>query len=162
MTSEPIASQPLPVTVHAQYLRDVSFEKPNAPASLQSPGPPEMDIAMGMEARKIPAQGAMASAQTAHDDFYEVILSVRAEAKNSQNTLFLVEIQYATLVSLGPSVPEDKRHPLLLIEIPRLAFPFVRQIVADLTVKGGFPPLLLNPVDFAALYRERFSDGKTI
>jgi preprotein translocase subunit SecB len=66
------------------------------------------------------------------------------------------ELQYGATVSIGEGVPEENHHPLLLIEIPRMIFPYVRQIMSDLTVQGGFPPLLLNPVDFHALYMSRF------
>jgi len=138
----------MPMTIHAQYVRDLSFENPNAPLSLRAgQSAPEMDVNIGMDARKIEDQDI--------PDLYEVILNVKAQALRGQNSVFVVELQYGTTVSLD-QVPENQHHPLLLIEVPRISFPFARQIIADATIQGGFPPLLLNPVDFHALYMQRF------
>ncbi|HBH25989.1 MAG TPA: protein-export chaperone SecB [Rhodospirillaceae bacterium] len=142
------------VMVHAQYLRDLSFENPHAPQSLRGgAGAPEMDVKIGIDARQIPG-----------DDpgLHEVVLSLRAEATRGEQKMFIAEMTYGVAVGVGEgAVPEDKLHPLLHIEIPRMAFPFARQILADATVRGGYPPLLLQPVDFAALYHERFAkEGK--
>lgn len=148
---ESIKAESLPVTIHAQYVRDMSFENPKAPHSLR-PGDsaPQMDINIGMDARKIPDNDALAG-------MYEVVLNVRAAALDKDKTpLFIAEIQYAVLCSIGENVPEDTRHPLLLIEMPRMAFPFVRQILCEATQHGGFPPLLLTPVDFTSLYMQQF------
>ncbi|MGQ0526578.1 MAG: protein-export chaperone SecB [Alphaproteobacteria bacterium] len=153
------AAAALPVNVLAQYIRDVSFENPNAPDSFRAGrAAPEMDINIGMDARKIP--------DTELKNLYEVVLNVRAEARRkagvgdgkdgADEVLFIAEILYGITVSVGETVPENNHHPLLLIEIPRLAFPYVRQILSDLTTQGGYPPLLLNPVDFHALYMQRF------
>lgn len=144
-----IAAQDLPVTIHAQYIRDLSFENPNAPDSLRpSQNPPEMDINIGMDARKIEDPQA--------PNLFEVVLNIRATATQGDDPVFMGELQYGATVSIGEGVPEENHHPLLLIEIPRMIFPYVRQIMSDLTVQGGFPPLLLNPVDFHALYMSRF------
>lgn len=146
-------SADLPVNIHAQYIRDLSFENPNAPQALRGgQGAPEMDINIGMDAREIEIEG--------FSNGYEVALNVKASAKRKDETVFIAELQYGVTVSIGDKVPEDTHHPLLFIEIPRLAFPFARQILSDLTVAGGYPPLLLNPVDFHALYMQRF--GKEI
>lgn len=140
----------MPITVMAQYVRDLSFENPNAPHSLRADGgSPEMDVNVGMDARKIEDDN------TPH--MYETVLSVNAKATRGDDVVFIAELQYGVTVQLN-DVPEDQHHPLLLIEIPRLAFPYVRQILSDMTTQGGFPPLLLNPVDFQALYMERFKD----
>ncbi len=140
----------MPMTVHAQYIRDLSFENPNAPLSLRAgQNAPEMDVNIGMDARKIEDKDI--------SDLYEVILNVKAEALRGEDSVFVVELQYGVTVSLD-DVPENQHHPLLLIEVPRIAFPFARQIIADATIQGGFPPLLLNPVDFHALYMQRFSE----
>lgn len=140
----------MPIIIHAQYIKDMSFENPNTPESLKGTGKaPDMDVNIGMDARKLKDD------TTEH--LYEVALNVRAEAKNGENTVFIAELQYGMTVSLN-DVPEDQHHPLLLIEIPRMAFPYARQILSDLTVQGGYPPLLLNPVDFQALYMDRFKD----
>ncbi|MCD8571642.1 MAG: protein-export chaperone SecB [Alphaproteobacteria bacterium] len=140
----------LPIAIHAQYVKDLSFENPNTPESLRGgKNMPVMDVNIGMDARKIP------------DDkmpfLYEVVLNVRAEAKREDKVVFIAELQYGVTVSLN-DLPEDNHHPVLLIEIPRLAFPYARQILSDVTVQGGYPPLLLNPVDFQALYMDRFKE----
>lgn len=138
----------LPITIHAQYIRDLSFENPHAPESLRGPaGQPEMSVDIGMDARTIKDEKIA--------DLYEVALNIRATAKSGEKTLFIAEVQYGVVASLD-NVPEDQHHPLLLIEVPRMAFPFVRQILADLTTQGGYPPLFLTPIDFHAMYVERF------
>jgi preprotein translocase subunit SecB len=139
----------LPVSILTQYVRDISFENPNAPDSLRGGlTPPELDVNIGMDARKLPDQDIK--------NLYEVVLNARAEAKREDKIVFITEVQYAMVVSVGEIVPEENHHPLLLIEIPRLAFPFVRQILSDLTSQGGYPPLMLGLVDFHALYMQRF------
>ncbi len=140
----------VPYIIHTQYVRDVSFENPNALDSLRPGQPmPEMDINIGMDARRIE--------DASIPNFYEVALNVRAEAKRGDNIVFIAELQYGIAVSFDESVPQDTHHPVLLIEIPRFAFPYARAIMSDLTSQGGFPPLLLNPVDFQALYVQRFA-----
>lgn len=148
-TARPFAAR-LPVMIHGQYLKDLSFENPNAPQILRGgQGKPVMDVNFSMEARNIdPIEG--------NDRLYEVTLGVEATAKRGERTAFICEVQYAVLVSVGQDVPEDQIHPLLLIEMPRFAFPFVRQIVADMTQSAGFMPLLMAPVDFRAFYVQRF------
>jgi len=152
--TKPIEAAPenanLPITIMAQYVRDISFENPNAPASLRvGAESPQMDVNVGMDARKIPDDNI--------EHLYETVLSVNAKAMRGDDVVFIAELQYGVTVELK-DVPEDQHHPLLLIEIPRLAFPYVRQILSDLTTQGGYPPLLLNPVDFQALYMARFKD----
>lgn len=142
----------LPITIHAQYVKDLSFENPNTPDTLRNMSrPPEMDVNIGMDARKLEDDSI--------ENLYEVVLNARAIANNADggDTVFIAELQYGVTVSLN-GVPEDQHHPILLIEIPRLAFPYARQILSQITVQGGYPPLLLNPVDFQALYVERFKD----
>lgn len=141
----------LPVTILAQYVRDLSFENPNATDVIRGgTDMPEMDLNIGMDARKIP--------DDKDDALYEVVLNIRAEAKRAGQDMFIAELQYGATVSLSDEVPEESHHPFLLIEIPRLIFPFARQVLSSVTVHGGYPPLLLNPVDFHALYMQRFSE----
>jgi preprotein translocase subunit SecB len=91
------------------------------------------------------------------DSTYEVVLSAHAEAVVAGKTVFILEVQYGALVELNEQlIGQEHIHPVLLIEIPRQMFPFVRQIVADLTVSGGFPPLFLQLIDFAELYRAKY------
>ena len=139
----------IPYTVHAQYIRDMSFENPDALESLKSGQPaPEMDINIGMDARRVQEPNI--------PYFYEVALNIKAEAKRNDKTLFIAELQYGIAVSISEQVPEDNHHPVLLIEIPRFAFPFARQIMSNLTSQGGYPPLMMNPVDFHGLYMDKF------
>ncbi len=145
------AQSALPVTVHAQYVRDISFENPEAPMSLRAAATnPEMNVNISMDARDLDDKEI--------DNLYEVALTLSATASHEGKALFIAEVIYGITVSVGDVVPEEQHHPLLLIEIPRLAFPFARQILATLTSQGGYPPLLLNPVDFEALYMDRFKD----
>ncbi|MGB4107527.1 MAG: protein-export chaperone SecB [Alphaproteobacteria bacterium] len=140
----------MPVTILAQYVRDLSFENPNTPDSLRAgQGAPEMNIHIGMDARKIE--------DSQIPNLYEVVLNARAEAARKDQPVFIAEILYGVTVSINEKVPVENHHPLLLIEIPHQAFPHVRQILSDLTMQGGYPPLLLNPVDFHALYTQRFA-----
>ena len=147
---QPQVAPDMPINILAQYVRDVSFENPLAPESLRAGQPqPQMEINIGMDARKIPSDQ--------HEFLYEVVLNLRAEAMRENDPVFVVELQYGATVSVQ-NIPEDNHHPLLLIEIPRMIFPYARQIFSELTVHGGFPPLMLNPVDFHALYTERYKD----
>ena len=140
----------MPVTIHSQYIRDMSFENPNAPDALRAGAAmPEMNVNISMDARTLPDEKI--------DNLYEVALTVSAEAKKDDETIFIAELVYGVTVSVGPEVLEEHHHPLLLIEIPKFAFPFARQILSNMTSQGGYPPLLLSPVDFQALYMDRFS-----
>lgn len=146
-----IEAADMPFDIVAQYVRDLSFENPQAANVLRGGQElPEMDIAIGMDARKIPDEKDKA--------LYEVVINIRAEAKRSDMSVFIAELQYGVMVSVGDEIPEESHHPFLLIEIPRLAFPFARQILATTTTQGGYPPLLLNPVDFHQLYMQRFGE----
>ena len=128
------------VGILAQYVKDLSFENPNAPMSFQNDAPqPQIEIGINVNARKV------------GDDVFEVELKINAEAKTADNTAFVVELVYAGLFGMR-NVPDEALEPFLVVEAPRLIFPFARRIVADCTRDGGFPPLLLEPIDFAALY----------
>lgn len=144
-----IDAKAAPVVIHAQYVKDISFENPNAPHTLKSGSAgPEMDVNINLGAKEIEDENAK--------DVYEVTLMLSATAKKEKTTYFLAEIQYGALVSLA-GLPEKQHHPMLFIEVPRMMFPFARQILGDVTAQGGYPPLLLNPVDFQAMYMERFA-----
>lgn len=124
----------------AQYVKDLSFEHPNAPRSLQgSEGEPRIDVNVGV------------GSQPLSDSVYEVELKIRAVARNAELTLFIADLTYAGLFALG-GFPADQLDLFLRIEGPRLLFPFARRILSDVTRDGGFPPLLLDPMDFGALY----------
>jgi len=137
-----MADQKFPITVNAQYIKDFSFENPNAPRSLVNTGkPPNVEVSINVEARPL------------SDDTYEVALKVNASAKTEELTAFVVELTYGCIMTLN-GFKEEQIQPVLMIEGPRLLFPFARQIVADATREGGFPPLLINPIDFAAMYQQ--------
>ena len=127
------------IQVLAQYVKDLSFENPAAPISLQGQKP-ALEVGVDVQARGLGT------------DQYEVMIRVRADAKAATQTVFVCELTFAGVFMLK-GIPQENIQPLLLIECPRLLFPFARRVVADVTRDGGFPPLLLDPIDFAALYR---------
>ena len=141
----------LPITVHAQYIKDFSFENPNPIASFTNESNAQPNIQVGIQAKANNLGGRN----------FEVILEVRIDATRENNPLFVTELSYAGIITLGDNVEEHEAGPLLMIESPRLLFPFARNILADVTRDGGFPPLMLAPVDFAALYeQQKNQDGK--
>lgn len=145
----------LPMMIHAQYIKDLSFENPGSPQSLRAgQAQPKMDININMDARKIEDKEI--------ENLYEVALSLTAGAKREDDgkgqMVFMAEVVYAALVSLN-NVEQEKHHPMLLIEVPRLIFPFARQVLSDVTQQGGYPPLMLNPVDFYGMYLNQFKEA---
>ena len=140
----------MPVNIIAQYIKDLSFENPNSPELLMSSERAVMDANFAMDAVRVGWEG--------RDHVYEVTLGVQTAARKGEKTAFLCEVQYAILVDMQ-HVPEEHRHPMLLIEMPRFAFPFVREIVASLTQQAGYAPLLLAPADFRAFYMQRFGQN---
>ena len=127
----------------AQYLKDFSFENPHAPRSL---GPQD-------KAPNIAIQVNVNAKQLAPTDF-EVSLMLDARAGEGDGLLFKLDLEYGGVFRLV-NIPQDQIHPIVMIECPRLLFPFVRQIVADATRNGGFPPLYVDPIDFVALYQQK-------
>ena len=128
-----------------QYVKDLSFENPEAPRSLAGQdGQPEINISVNVNAKPL-----------AETDF-EVELHLDAKAMNKDKVVFATELLYAGIFRLE-NIPEDALHPIVLVECPRMIFPFARQIVADVTRNGGFPPLMLDPIDFAAMYQQRIA-----
>lgn len=136
------------LNVLAQYTKDLSFENPNAPRSL---GPQE-------NSPNITIQVNVNLRQMAETD-YEVELLLEGSAVEGATTLFKFDITYAGIFRLQ-NIPETEMHPILMIECPRLMFPFARQIVADAVRAGGFPPLLIDPIDFHNLYRQRLAEAQ--
>jgi preprotein translocase subunit SecB len=131
------------VMINAQYVKDLSFENPRAPQSLlQTQQQPEVQIGVDVKAQNI-APG-----------LYEVQLTVHCDAKAGNDRVFLVELVYAGIVT-AQNVPEANLPSVLLVETPRILFPFARAIVANATRDGGFMPLLLRPIDFADLLRQQ-------
>ena len=136
---------PPQLNILAQYIKDLSFENPNAPASLMAQDKqPSINIQINVTANAV-----------AEND-YEVALSIEGKAENDSTLLFGFELVYAGVFRIL-NVPQDSLHPFVMIECPRLLFPFAREIVATATRNGGFPPLMLDPVDFVGLYRQNMA-----
>ena len=134
------------IRVLAQYIRDLSFENPRAPEALRQTGAqPQMDVGVEMNARG------------RDDGYFEVDLKLSARATRDDGPLFHVEVLYGGVFQIS-SVPQDQIEQVLLIECPRFLFPFARRIIADVTADGGFPPFLLDPIDFAGVYAARKSE----
>ena len=135
------------VGILAQYVKDLSFENPSAPAVFQWQGQPQMDVQVNIGATSV------------GNDVHEVQLKIDVSANTEQGTAFRAELLYAGLFALR-NVPAEQIQPFLLAEGPRLLFPFARQIIADTVTGGGFPPLLLDPIDFGALYMQRAAQAQ--
>ncbi|MEL6570490.1 MAG: protein-export chaperone SecB [Pseudomonadota bacterium] len=133
--------------VLAQYVRDLSFENILAQKGSAPDAQPEIKVQVNLDARKRKV-----------DNQFEVItkLNITSNAKGSGDPLFVCELEYAGIFHIE-GVPEDQMHPYLLIECPRVTFPFVRRVVSDVTRDGGFPPLNLETIDFMALYRQELA-----
>ncbi|MBV9811519.1 MAG: protein-export chaperone SecB [Acetobacteraceae bacterium] len=156
----PTAQQTPPLVVNVQYVKDLSFEVPNAPgvyATLRAP--PRVDINLDVQARRI-QEG---------QEVFEVVLVIRADAteppgngadapSGSAPRVFLAELSYGGIFTLN-GIPENAVEAVLLVECPRVMFPFARNILADITRDGGFPPVLLQPIDFVAMWQARRAQG---
>jgi preprotein translocase subunit SecB len=143
MNTQPDATAPS-LNVLIQYLKDFSFENPRAPQSLGPLNqPPAINIQINVNARPL------------GESDIEVDLKVEGTAETAdKQTLFAFELTYGGVFRMQ-NIPANDRHPVALIECPRLLFPFAREIIATATRNGGFPPLMIDPVDFVALYRQR-------
>jgi preprotein translocase subunit SecB len=129
--------------VNAQYIKDLSFENPRAPHSLrQQAVQPSVDINVDVKAQGL------------GPDAFEVILTINANVQVQNEPLFLIELAYGAVVTVR-NVPQELLSPFVLVETPRLIFPFARAIIAETTRDGGFAPLLINPIDFADLLRRK-------
>ena len=135
--------QQVKMQVLAQYIRDMSFENVVVQKGLQGEVDPDVKVQVNLDAKKRTV-----------DNQYEVILksTISSVNKKDSTTIFLLELEYGGVFHIE-NVPEDQLHPFLLIECPRMLFPFVRRIVSDVTRDGGFPPLNLESIDFVSLYR---------
>ena len=130
------------IMILAQYVKDFSFENPNAPRSLSQPAQPQINVTVNVTANPL------------SDTDVEVELRLEGKAEASGTVMFNVELVFAGAFRIQ-NVPQENIHPLMLIECPRLLFPFAREIIASAVRNGGFPPLLLDPIDFVALYQQR-------
>ena len=123
----------------SQYVKDLSVENPNAPDSFQWADAPELQVEFNIAAR------------TFAPELHEVELKIKATSKAPQGMAYLVELAFGGLIAMR-NIPDDQAHPFLFAEAPRLLFPFARRIVADAVRDAGFPPLMLEPIDFNGLY----------
>jgi preprotein translocase subunit SecB len=134
--------------VAAQYTKDFSFENPNAPQSLmQQQAQPTMNIQINVNPK-----------QLSTTDF-EVELKLDGKAEVNKSVLFAFELTYAGVFHLQ-GIPQESVGPLLMIECPRILFPFAREIIASAVISGGYPPLLLDPIDFVSLYQQRAAQAQ--
>jgi len=144
----PPSPEPQQLIFNAQYIKDLSFENPRAPQSLiQQTAQPSVDINVDVKAQNL------------GPEVFEVILTINATARAQDQPVFLVELAYGAVVTVKNATPEMLA-PLILVEAPRIVFPFARAIIANATRDGGFPPLMINPIDFAELLRRQQADAQ--
>ena len=140
--AETIEEGIVPLNITHQYVKDLSFENPGAPALFLQPpdGAPDIAIEVNVTADQI------------GENLFEVNLHVEAKAKAGETVLFITELDYGAIAEVG-DIPEEHKQPLILIEVPRMLFPFTRAIISNVTRDGGFPPLMISNVDFVDMYR---------
>ena len=140
----PLTVENMPrVAILTQYVKDLSFENPNAPGMLANSGEqPKINLSVNVQARRIA------------EPQYEAEIKINVEARQSGRLVFMIELLYGGIFQLS-NIPAENLQPILLIECPRLIFPFARRIIADTTRDGGYAPLMIDPIDFAALYRSQ-------
>lgn len=131
------------LAIHGQYIKDLSFEVPNSPSiyAKMMQEQPDVNVNVDVDAKKLT------------ENQYECVLRIRADCKVQDDVAFICELAYGGIFEIN--VPQEHLEPMLLIECPRMLFPFARHIVANTTRDGSFPPMMLNPVDFAGMYRQR-------
>ncbi|MDP8993899.1 MAG: protein-export chaperone SecB [Pseudomonadota bacterium] len=130
------------IGVVSQYVKDLSFENPSSPAVFQWQGQPHIDVQFNIGAGKV------------GDELHEVSMRIEVTATADEGTAFKVDVLYAGLFAIR-NLPDEQLQPFLLAEAPRILFPFARRVIADAVRDGGFPPLMLDPIDFATLYMQR-------
>jgi len=152
-SEKPVAAQngdtpAVQAQVVAQFIKDLSFENPNVEKLLSGPGEnPNMKLEVNVNARRM------------NEDLYESAIDFTAHATNQTGTIYQLEVVYAGIFQIK-NIPEEALEPFLLINCPALLFPYLRRLASDLTREGGFPPLLLDPIDFASLYMRRKQEGE--
>lgn len=134
------------LNILTQYIRDFSFESPNAPNSLRlRDNAPPINISVNVNANDM------------GDDMYDVVLSLNARAGDDKDVMFNIELVYGGVFRVQ-NFPQEHVMPIVFIECPRLLFPFAREIIAGVTRNGGFPPLMIDPIDFAAIFQQRVAE----
>jgi preprotein translocase subunit SecB len=130
------------VSINMQYIKDMSLEVPHAPEIFAKiTTPPQIGVDLNIDAQKL------------NDDQFEVTLNMRINAKVAEEPLFIFELSYAAACTV--KIPDENKEPVLYIEIPRMLFPYARQIISSNLAEAGLPPLMLTPVDFAAVYKAK-------
>ena len=141
------AEQAAQINVLAQYTKDLSFENPNAPRSLQPQQQPAINLQINVNSKAL------------SDTDFEIELTVEGKAEAAGTVLFTFELVYAGIFRLA-NVPKDAVQAVMMIECPRLLFPYAREIVSAAVRNGGFPPLMIDPVDFVSLYRQKMQQAQ--
>jgi preprotein translocase subunit SecB len=136
-----LGDEPQVVTI-AQYIKDLSVESPSSPQAFQWQGQPQLEVQFNIAVDKIA------------DDIHEVVLKIEVAARSDQGVHFLIDLSYGGLYGLR-NIPDEALPPFLLIEAPRLLFPYARQIISEASQNTGFPPLMLDPIDFGAAYMQQ-------
>jgi preprotein translocase subunit SecB len=136
----------LRIQMVGQYVKDLSFENPGAPMSMAER--PQIDLGVDLQAKRLDPER------------FEVELKLRVSAKGGEKTVFLLELAYAGLVQATGNAPEDVLQQVMMIDAPTMLFPFARRIVADVIRDGGMPPLMIEPIDFAQLYRAKMQGSQ--
>ncbi|MES2677770.1 MAG: protein-export chaperone SecB [Pseudomonadota bacterium] len=138
------------VRINSQYVKDLSFEVPNAPEIFLTPTlKPDITLSIDIDAKRLSVNA------------FEVILKVTAQAVGNDKIIFICELSYAGVFTLDEKIQDQKEvEEILLIYCPNILFPFARKIIAGCTIDGGFPPLMLEPIDFADLYQKRSAQAK--
>jgi preprotein translocase subunit SecB len=137
------------LNVLAQYIKDLSFESPNAPKSLQPDknNQPRLEVSVNVQA------------SGSGEDLYEVVLHLEAHAKSEETVVYNIELLYGGLFRIK-GASQDILQPILFVDCPSILFPFARRVIADTSRDGGFPPLLLDPIDFRTLYRRNLENAQ--
>ena len=144
------AAEPQQLILNAQYIKDLSFENPRAPQSLiQQTTQPEVEINVDVKASNL------------GPEVFEVVLTINATARAQGETVFLVELAYGSVVTIK-NAKTELLPALILVETPRIVFPFARAVIANATRDGGFPPLMINPIDFAELLRRQQANAQAV
>lgn len=138
------------VNIHVQYIKDLSFENPEPLKSFanQNEEQPEINVSV------------QASAENLGENNFEVTLSTKIDAKHKEETMFILELEYSAISTVSESVEEKDVERTVMVDVPYLLFPYVRNIISDITRDGGFPPLHLSPMDFQDLYEKQKQDGE--
>jgi preprotein translocase subunit SecB len=139
------AAAPAQLNVIGQYVKDLSFESPAAPQALQNP-PPNPQLQITVNVSVVPKA----------EEVYETTVNIEAHATSDTSVIYNIELAYAGLFRLR-NVPQNMLQPVLFVDCPTILFPFVRRVLADVTRDGGFPPLMLDPIDFGRLYAQNLA-----